>query len=277
MDREWSLAAEDQLQLDSWIQALNKYTTNQQEQEEVNIEPLVEESLFTELSDNERINLKRLFQHPFKMHANGFIRIFKFLDIPGDTKEFSWKDTNIIGALVLVEQTQSNIFSFRILDPETCGVSWVYPIDIMNLNYEEETEYFHSFDGNKDDLDDTHQLSPQAKQEVDYRIGLSFSSTIESQLMLEKIIELQGQFRDKSNQSSSEEGLFSVRKYLKIFQRNVEESSENETNEEINNISAVIPGTVKHVGHVGFNSDGNFERRLPSEWISQNQKWRNSF
>lgn len=57
----------------------------------------------------------------------------------------------------------------------------------MNLNYEEETEYFHSFDGNKEDLDEELSLSPSVKDEVDYRIGLSFSSTIESQIMCEKV------------------------------------------------------------------------------------------
>lgn len=46
------------------------------------------------------------------------MRIFKYHDIPGETKEFSWRETGTIGALVLVEQSLSHQFSFRILDPE---------------------------------------------------------------------------------------------------------------------------------------------------------------
>ncbi|PRP85236.1 hypothetical protein PROFUN_07006 [Planoprotostelium fungivorum] len=288
-ERSWSLLAEDQMQLDSWVSALQKYSTNQRASEPEQIDdPLMQENLFTELSDDERINLKRLFQHPFKMHASGFVRIFKFIDIPAQTKEFQWTETGVIGALTLVEQTVTRQFSFRVLDPETSAVSWVYPVDIMNLNYEEETEYFHSFDGNKEDLEESQGMDALQRMETDYRIGLSFSSTVESQLMCDKVVELRERVREDMNappveRESQTEGVLqqitehpTVRKYLKIFQKNMDDETEEAPPSEI---SSVVPGTFQHLAHVGVSSEGTVETRgqLPSEWISQNEKWKDFF
>jgi hypothetical protein len=36
----------------------------------------------------------------------------------------------------------------------------------MNLNYEEETEYFHSFDGNKEDLEESQGMDALQRMEV---------------------------------------------------------------------------------------------------------------
>ncbi|PRP85739.1 hypothetical protein PROFUN_06333 [Planoprotostelium fungivorum] len=280
--KKLTIRADDQTQLDEWVSALNRYSTQRNNGHFDS--SLVHENLFTELSDDERINLKRLFQYPFHMHASGFIRLFTFLDIPDSTTEFQWNETHTIGALVLVEQTLSKQFSFRVLDPESSAVSWVCPVDLSTTNYEEETEYFHSFDGNKDDVEELKDVTEQQRREADYRIGFSFSSIVESQMMFDKVTELKNRSREEVAvpERQNSDGLMqqitpTVRRYLKIFQKNIDEEEEVEPQE--SEISTIIPGTFQHVSHVGVNARGRIETRgqLPSQWISQNERWHKFF
>jgi hypothetical protein len=34
------------------------------------------------------------------------------------------------------------------------------------------------------------------------------------------------------------------------------------------------PSSMRHEGHIGLNSTGSFEMKLPSEWLEQNPAWK---
>lgn len=95
------------------------------------------------ISIEEKNQIVELIRPPLQLKEMGIVRVFEYEYGGSD-----WSEIEICsgGVLLLTWNDKTKNFSFKIIDPESLEFLFVYQF-YQNMKYDEESDYFHSFDG----------------------------------------------------------------------------------------------------------------------------------